>query len=82
MAHTTENFFDIYLWTFPENDKLIKISHLSHDEAVSLSNKWFELNELHDYMLVTEESTPFMDEPSIVVKTKEWLEGIDDIDQL
>ena len=82
MDNTDEKFFDIYLWTFPENNKLIKISHLTHDEATRLSDKWYELNELHDFMLVLEGSTPFMDEPSVTLQTKEWLEEINDIDQL
>ena len=77
-----ELFFDIYLWVFPENDKVIKIGHLTRNEAEELSKRWFELNELHDYMLVTEASTPFMDEPSTEVKTKEWLMGVESIDQL
>ena len=82
MSVVDDKFFDIYLWTFPENDKLIKISHLTHEEAKKLSDRWYELNELHDYMLVVEGSTPFMDEPSIDIQTKEWLESINDIDQL
>ena len=77
-----ERFFDIYLWLFQENDKLIKIGHLTHEEADDLAKRWYELNELHEYVLVTEDSTPFNDEVSIEIKTKEWLLGIDDIDQL
>ena len=77
-----ERFFDIYLWTFQEDDKLIKIGHLTHEEAEELSKRWYELNELHEYTLVTEASTLFSNEVSIEIKTKEWLLGIDSIDQL
>lgn len=77
-----EQFFDIYLWIFPKNDKLIKIEHLTRKEAEELSNRWYELNKLHDYMLVTEVSTPFDNEASIEIKPKEWLLEIDNIDKL
>ncbi len=77
-----ERFFDIYLWTFQEDDKLIKIGHLTHKEAEELSKRWYELNELHEFILVTEASTPFGDEVSIEIKTKEWLLSINSIDQL
>ena len=80
-----EQFFNIYLWIFPENNKLIKIEHLTRKEAEELSNRWYELNELHDYMLVTEVSTPFGNDVSIEIKPKEWLlekDNIDNIDKL
>ncbi len=77
MSSIDDKFFDIYLWTFPENDKLIKINHLTHEEAKSFADRWHKLNEFHDYMLVVEGSTPFMDEPTIEIKTKEWFKSIE-----
>lgn len=82
MSNAAERFFDIYLWKFPESDKLIKISHLTYEEATRLSTKWVTLNNLHDYMLVFEGSMPFIDKPSITVQTKEWLESVDSAEQL
>ena len=74
------NYYDIYLWTFSNNKELIKIPHLTHDDAVRLTSKWYELNELHDYMLVLEGSTPWLEKPNIVEKDKQWLEDLGDID--
>ena len=71
-----DQYYDIYLWEFPKSDELIKIAHLSREDAERLSNKWFEMNEFHDYMLVTEGSTPWYDEPTITVKTREWIENL------
>ena len=76
MADVSNRFFDIYLWTFPENDKLFKIGHLTEEDALQLANQWFELDELRDYALVLEGSALFVGESSIEVKTKEWLEDI------
>ena len=73
-------FFDIYLWTFKEDDKIIKIEHLTYGQATKLCKLWHKLNALHEYMLVTEASTPFRYEVSIEIKTKEWLLGIGSID--
>ncbi len=76
---STDLYYDIYLWVFPESNKLTKIGHLSRKDAERLANKWFEMNELHDYMLVTEGSTPWYDEPVITVKPREWLENLNEI---
>ena len=73
------DYFDIYLWVFPNSDKLIKISHLSNEDAKRLTDKWYELNELHDFMLVLEGSTPWTEEPEIEEKPKEWLENLQEI---
>lgn len=67
-------FYDLYLYIVPESDKLTKIPHLSMDDAKMYADYWSEMNELHDYMLVTEESTPWSEPaPSIEVKTPEWI---------
>lgn len=67
-------FYDLYLYLIPENDKLTKIPHLSMDDAKKYADYWFEMNELHDYMLVTEGSTPWSEPvPDIEVKTPEWI---------
>lgn len=76
MSNEDKKFFDIYLWTVPNNDKLIKIEHLTYDEAIELSSKWFNRKEPCDYMIVLEGSTPFINNPVIEVKTKEWIESI------
>ncbi len=67
-------FYDLYLYLVPESDKLTKIPHLSKDDAKKYADYWFEMNELHDYMLVIEGSTPWYEPaPSIEVKTPEWI---------
>lgn len=68
------DFYDLYLYVVPENDKLMKISHLTRKDAEKYAKYWFDMNELHDYMLVTEDSTPWSEPiPSIEVKTPEWI---------
>ena len=69
----TNKLFNLYLYTLPYNDKLILIPDLSRSDAEELANRWYEMNELHDYILVTKDSTPWMDEPEITVKTPEWI---------
>jgi len=79
MPDKTKNFFDIYLWTIPNNDKIVKlfkIEHLTYDETTELSSKWLNYKEACDYAIVLEGSTPFINDPAIEVKTKEWIESI------
>lgn len=80
MPDKTKNFFDIYLWTIPNNDKIIKmfkIEHLTYDEATELSSKWLKCKESCDYIIALEGSTPFTNDPAVIeVKTKEWIESI------
>ena len=79
MSNEDKKFFDIYLWTMPNNDKIIKvfkIEHLKYDEAIELSSKWLNYKESCDYALVLEGSSPFINDPIVEVKTKEWLESI------
>ncbi len=67
-------FYDLYLYVVPENDKLIKIPHLTREDAEKYSKYWFDMNELHDYMLVTEGSTPWSEPiPDITIKSPEWI---------
>ena len=70
----TKLYNDLYLYTIPENDKLVKIPHLSRDDAEKYARYWLEMNELHDYMLVLEGSTPWSEpEPDISVKSPDWI---------
>ncbi len=67
-------WFDLYLFVVNNADHLIKISHLNFVDAAAYAEEWFEMNELHDYMLVTENSTPWHNPvPDIVVKSPEWI---------
>ena len=79
MPNENKKFFDIYLWTIPDNNKIIKvfkIEHLKYDEAIELSSIWLNRKESCDYALVLEGSSPFINDPIVEVKTKEWLESI------
>ena len=77
MSNEGKKFVDIYLWTVPNNDKLIKIEHLTYDEAIELSSKWLNCKKSCDYMIVQEGFIPsFFGNPSVEVKTKEWIESI------
>ena len=67
-------FYDLYLYVAPESDKLNKIPHLTRECAEMYAKHWFEMNELHEFMLVTEGSTPWSEPiPTIVEKTPEWI---------
>ena len=67
-------FYDLYLYINPKNNKLTKIPHLTRSEAEEYAKIWFEMNELHDYMLVLEESKPWSEpEPNITIKSPEWI---------
>ena len=67
-------FYDLYLYIVPQNDKLFKIPHLTREDADKYAQYWFDMNEMHDYMLVTENSTPWSEPaPSIEIKTPEWI---------
>lgn len=67
-------FYDLYLYVIPKSDKLVKIPHLSKTEADNYARCWFDMNELHDYMLVTEGSKPWSEPaPSIEIQSPEWI---------
>ena len=69
-----EKFFDLYLYVVPESNKLTKIPHLSMEDAQKYAKQWFDINDLHDYMLVTEDSTPWSEPiPDITVESPEWI---------
>lgn len=71
----SEAFYDLYLYLIPHNDELVKIPHLLREDAKNYASKWFEMNDLHDYMLVVEGSTPWSEPaPIITEKTPEWIE--------
>lgn len=69
-----EQFYDLYLYLVSESNKLFKIPHLTMSNAKKYASYWFEMNEMHDYMLVTENSTPWSEPtPSIEIKSPEWI---------
>lgn len=69
-----EKYFDLYLYTVPESNKLVKIPHLLWTEAKKYGVEWCNMNELHDYILVIEGSTPWSDPiPEIIVKDYDWM---------
>lgn len=65
--------FDLYLFLVGEANKLYKLGHLSKNEADKYAEYWIEMNEMHDYILVTEGSTPWTDNPTIIEKSPEWI---------
>jgi len=67
-------FYDLYLFIVEDSIHLIKLPHLSLYDAKKYSKQWYAMNEMHDYMLVTEDSTPWYEEPSIVIKDPDWLQ--------
>ena len=67
-------WFDLYLYLVPNSDKLVKIPHLKREDAETYAQDWFEMNEMHDYMLVVEGSTPWGEiTPTITIVTPEWV---------
>lgn len=71
---SNDRFYDLYLYIHPNRDELIKIPHLNGDDARRYAKYWFDMNELHESMIVTENSTPWSNpEPTIEVKTPAWL---------
>lgn len=65
-----EKFYDLYAYVIPDNTRLIKIPHISFDQATQLAKAWFNMYNIHDFMLVTENSTPWVEPaPEIIVKT-------------
>ncbi len=65
-----EKFYDLYLYTIPDCNNLIKIDHLLFNVAKDYSKNWVKLNNTHDFMLVTEGSTPWIEPaPNITIKT-------------
>ena len=65
---------DLYLWIIPDSNTLYKIGNLTKEEADLYSQRWQEMNELHDSMYVLQGSTPWSDPvPTIIDKTPEWI---------
>lgn len=70
-----DHFFDLYLFIFGEPNVLYKLEHLSEEDAHKYAQYWFDMNELHDYILVLSGSTPWNDESelTIIPKSPEWI---------
>ena len=67
-------YVDLYLYVAPDDKTLYLIPHVTMEEAKVYAARWFELNELHEYIIATEESTPWVDPaPTIIKKTPEWI---------
>lgn len=69
----SEQWFDLYLFLVGEPNVLYKIGHLSKEDADKYADYWIEMNDMHDYMLVLEGSTPWNDDPTIIEKSPEWI---------
>lgn len=67
-------FYDLYLYVIPKNQKLVKIPHLTFEDGMKYANQWIDMNDLHEYMLVTEDSTPWVEPtPDICIETPNWI---------
>lgn len=75
MAENEERYFDLYLYNVQHPNDLVKLGHLTTEEAHKYGDYWFEMNELHDYILVIEGDAPWdaSNKPTIDVKTPEWI---------
>lgn len=69
----SDQWFDLYLFLVGEANVLYKLSHLSKEDADKYADYWIEMNDMHDYMLVLEGSTPWDDTPTIIEKSPEWI---------
>lgn len=68
-----DNMYDLYLYVTSDPNTLYKLSHLTNTEVHTYSEYWFEMNEMHDYIVVLEGSTLWYDHPTIIEKTPEWI---------
>ena len=67
-------YFDLYLYIVPKNDNLVRIPHLTRDIANKYAHMWLDMNELHECILVTEDSTPWGPEiPDITIRDLDWM---------
>lgn len=69
------NYYDIYLYKINKPNNLIKIPHITYDEASRCGWFWFTYcGDDKDYMLVTEGSTPWsmFEKSKIVEKELHW----------
>lgn len=71
---TDQTYYDIYLYWMHNPDYLYKIGHVDHDQARKLCQKWFEMGEDRDYMLVTEDSKPYFEDTKVSVVDSEWID--------
>lgn len=68
-------YFDLYLYQLAEADKLYRIKHLERQQAEQYAMAWFDKGGTHDYMLVTEDSTPWMEQPDIIDVNADWIKS-------
>lgn len=67
-------YVDLYLYLALDDKTMVLIPHISMEDAKIYADRWFELNELHEYIIVTEGSTPWFEPaPTIIKKTPEWI---------
>lgn len=66
---------DLYLYSIQDEDhKLIKIPHLTKQDADIYAKYWLDMNEFHDYIIMGEGGTPFKNEAVVITtKTPEWI---------
>lgn len=67
--------YNLYLWIFPHNDKLVKIEHLSFEEALEYGTGWYNIDKNRDYLMNPESPDPFVTATDIQVKSKEWIKS-------
>lgn len=66
---------DLYLYKFNDSKFLIKIPKVTFDIGTQYAQKWLAIDAMHDYMLVTEGSTPWHVEPeNIDIRDLDWLD--------
>lgn len=68
-----DRWYDLYLYKFPNIETLYKLSHLSYEDARKYKQYWLDISDLNEYMLVIEGGTPWIDKPTIIEKTPEWI---------
>lgn len=65
--------FDLYLFEVDSPEDLYKIGHLPYSDAQLYADYWLAMGDSHDYMLVSEDSTPWNDQPNIIEKSVDWI---------
>ena len=65
--------YDIYLWQYPESNKLIKIEKVPEDKVEKYTHQWFDKDPMNDCMIVDEHEDFAPCGPNVTIPSKEWI---------
>ncbi len=68
--------YNLYLYFMGAPNDLYLIKGMGYDEAYDLAYKWFKAGDNRDFMLVTEDSTPYGIDAIVTEVSSDWIDSL------